>query len=277
MEAAKNMVDRIEDDTDEFEVISREDEKEEVNSFGVTYKHAHDDVASTVCDEEGGLDRAEDSAVPSRCESLLHSMCSLAPFSTDNPQQYEKFLEVVKEESEKNRFVLEQIASMVEQLTKEKSDNTELRAKVLSYESQIKKLDDELSKLDTSMKDQEITFQEKLRSLTANLNETMAQNSRKDARIAELTATIAEKDLRILSLEHELQSAAPNNAEIENAQKALEKQQRENASQAEIIRLLQEEIAEGERLLTKARKDYRDKLDEISEQWERNYRAEVNH
>uniref|UniRef100_A0A914DJW8 Uncharacterized protein n=1 Tax=Acrobeloides nanus TaxID=290746 RepID=A0A914DJW8_9BILA len=28
------MVGRIEDDTDEFEVISREDEKEEVNSFG---------------------------------------------------------------------------------------------------------------------------------------------------------------------------------------------------------------------------------------------------
>lgn len=81
MDSNKNAIINIDDETDEFEVISREEEENgDSKTYGIAYKQTPDE-ASTVCDEEEGLDRAENSAVPSRCESLLHSMCSLAPFN----------------------------------------------------------------------------------------------------------------------------------------------------------------------------------------------------
>ncbi|KAH7725480.1 hypothetical protein AAVH_06930 [Aphelenchoides avenae] len=80
----------------------------------------------------------------------------------------------------------------------------------------------------------------------------------------------------------ELESKSAENADIKHAMEEMQKElmalKKETVNQAEIIRILQEENTEATRAFTEARKEYREKLDAIEQQWLRHQvaRNEVN-
>ncbi|KAI1732709.1 hypothetical protein Ddc_01593 [Ditylenchus destructor] len=201
------------------------------------------------------------SMISGRSQHILDSMyLSMygAPYG-DTSQMEAKLAEVVRAEQEKSRATLDQIMSMVAELTKEKTDNSELRDKLSIYASQVEKSEQRTKDL-----------QDTTHELKAKINKDAEERARLVDKLDRLRAAYANRDSEADDLEEKYKRMCLENAHLkkalEEAEEEIKHKTVDTANQSEIINVLQEEVVESSKMVVETRKKYHERLNTLEEQ-----------
>jgi len=193
---------------------------------------------------------------------------SFYPFGDSG--QMDKLVESVKSEQEKNGSILQQIMETVSDLSREKTQNTELKVKVADQEKQLQAAKNTILELESTLskfKSRINSDAEQRTSLLESLNGSYLENKEKDELIEKLQL---EFNQLLLENGHLKKS-------VEEITEQLHKSHVESSNQVEIINVLNEESAENSRIFEESRKIYRERLNNLEAQVARYYeRNEVN-